>query len=117
MNSESEVKDLKNSEVLAEAVFKTAEQLGLSQADLLTIIVKDGRSISDCIDPNSKSGELALLLIRCYQNLYVLVGGEASSIRHWMHTRNHHTSGIPAEQIKTTQGLVNVLRYLDAMRH
>jgi hypothetical protein len=37
-------------------------------------------------------------------------------MRHWMHTENLHTGGIPEEQIKNVQGLTTVLEYLDAMR-
>jgi hypothetical protein len=37
-------------------------------------------------------------------------------MRHWMHTPNLHTGGIPAEQVKTVSGLAAVLEYLDGMR-
>jgi hypothetical protein len=33
-----------------------------------------------------------------------------------MHTENRDTGGIPAEQVRTVQGLTRVLEYLDAMR-
>lgn len=103
--------------VLAEALVSAGRQLGLSQADLGEVIGKDRTAISrGRIDPTSKAGELALLLIRCYRALYVLVGGDPGHMRHWMHTENLHTGGIPAEQVKGVQGLVTVLEYLDAMR-
>jgi hypothetical protein len=88
----------------------------LSQADLGCVIGKDRTSVTRGVDPNSKPGELALILIRCYRDLYALVGGQADDIRHWMHTDNLHTGGVPAEQVKTVQGLVRVLQYLDAIR-
>jgi hypothetical protein len=37
-------------------------------------------------------------------------------MQHWMKTENLHTGGIPAEQVKTVQGLTTVLEYLDALR-
>jgi hypothetical protein len=37
-------------------------------------------------------------------------------MRHWMHTPNQHTGGVPAEQIKSVAGLAGVLEYLDGMR-
>ena len=49
------------------------------------------------IDPSSKSGELALLLIRAYRALFVLVGGDTVQMRHWLHTHNHHLEGTPAQ--------------------
>jgi hypothetical protein len=33
-----------------------------------------------------------------------------------MRTDNLHTGGVPAEQVKTLQGLSRVLQYLDAIR-
>jgi len=37
-------------------------------------------------------------------------------MKHWMRTENLHTGGVPAEQVRTVQGLVGVLEYLDAIR-
>lgn len=37
-------------------------------------------------------------------------------MRHWMHTDNHHTGGVPAEQLGSIEGLVHVCDYLDAIR-
>lgn len=103
--------------VLAEALANAGRQLGMSQSDLGEIIGRDRTVVSrGRIDPGSKAGELALLFIRCYRALYVLAGGDAGQMRHWMHTENLHTGGTPAEQVKSVQGLVSVLEYLDAMR-
>ena len=104
-------------EVLGKALRRAGDALGLSQKDLGTIIGKDRSAISrGRIDAASKSGELALLVVRCYRALYVLVGGEPEQMRHWMHTENRHTGGVPAEQVKTVQGLTRVVEYLDAVR-
>lgn len=104
-------------EVLAKALRAAAADLGLTQHDLGTVIGKDRSAISrGRIDPASKAGELALLLVRCYRALHVLVGGDPEQMRHWMHTVNRHIGGVPAEQIRTVQGLTRVLGYLDAMR-
>ena len=103
--------------ILAEAFTNAGKQLGMTQAELGQIIGKDRTAVSrGRIDPANKDGELALLFIRCYRALYVLVGGNPGQMRHWMHTENLHTGGIPAEQVKTIQGLTYVLEYLDAIR-
>lgn len=105
------------SSVLAEAFANAGKHLGLTQTDLGGIIGKDRTAISrGRIDPDSKDGELALLFIRCYRALYVLVGGDIQQMQHWMKTENRHTGGVPATQIKRVQGLVSVLEYLDAIR-
>ncbi len=103
-------------EVLASAFLNAGKALGLTQVELGRVIGKDRTSIARGLDEYSKAGELALLLIRCYRSLYVLVGGQAQDMKHWMHTYNHHTGGVPAEQVQTVPGLIRVLEYLDAMR-
>lgn len=102
--------------VLTKALLNAGRALGLSQTDLGEIIGKDRSSIARGIEPASKSGELALLLIRCYRSLFVLVGGQAQDMRHWMHTGNRDIGTVPAEALKTVQGLARVVEYLDAMR-
>ena len=104
-------------EVLAEALLNAGKALGMTQADLGQVIGKDRSALSrGRIAPESKSGELALLLIRVYRALYVLVGGKPAQMQHWMRTENLHTGGLPSDQIKSVQGLTRVLEYLDAMR-
>jgi hypothetical protein len=102
--------------VLSKAVLNAGRALGLSQGQIGETIGRDRTSISRSLDPNSKPGELALLLIRVYRGLYPLVGGEPETMRHWMHKENRDTGGVPAEQIRQVQGLIRVVEYLDAMR-
>jgi len=103
--------------LLAKALGNAGKDLGLTQAVLGAVVGKDRTAISrGAIDPDSKAGELALLLIRAYRALYVLVGGDPAQMKHWMHTANHHTGGVPAEQVRSVQGLLTVVEYLDAMR-
>lgn len=103
-------------ELLAKAVRNAGKALGLSLAETGQVIGKDRTSIGRGLDPASKSGELALLLIRCYRSLHVLTGGREPDIRHWMQIENAGTGGVPAEQVKSIAGLVRVVEYLDAMR-
>ena len=102
--------------ILSSALNKAAKALKISKTDIGKVIGKDRTSLNRGLDPDSKSGELALMFIRCYRGLFVLVGGENTDMQHWMHTENKHLGGIPAEQIKTVSGLNRVLEYIDAMR-
>lgn len=104
------------SAVLTKALVNAGKALGLTQSSLGEIVGKDRSSFARGLDPASKSGELALLLIRCYRSLFVLVGGETQAMRHWMRTENLGTGGIPSEQVRSVQGLIRVVEYLDAMR-
>ena len=104
-------------QVLGKAVLRAAERLGISRDELGRVIGRDRSSISRSgVAPESKSGELALLLIRCYRSLAVMVDDDPAQIRHWMATKNRHTGGIPRRQIQTVPGLVAVTGYLDAIR-
>ena len=103
--------------VLAAALVSAGKELGLTQAEIGAVIGRERTALSrGNVDPASKSGELALLLIRAYRALFALVGGDTAFMRHWMHTENLHTGGVPAEQIRSVQGLTRVVEYLDAMR-
>lgn len=105
------------SAVLSQALISAGKELGLTQVALAGVIGRDRTAIARAgIDPASKAGELALLLIRAYRSLFVLVGGDAGLMRHWMHTENSHTGGVPAEQVRSVQGLLRVVEYLDAIR-
>lgn len=102
---------------LTKAYLRAGKSLGLTQEDLGVVIGRDRTLFRrGGVDPATKSGELALLLIRVYRSLYALVGGREEDLKHWMHTVNWHTGGIPAEQVKSVAGLVNVVEYLDAIR-
>jgi hypothetical protein len=90
--------------------------LGLSQEALGDIVGPDRSSIARGLDPDSKAGELALLLIRCHRSLYSLVGGRQPDMRHWMQIANRDIGGIPAAQVRSVAGLVRVVECLDAMR-
>ena len=35
-------------------------------------------------------------------------------MRHWFQTENLHTGGVPSEQVRSVQGLMQVVEYLDA---
>ena len=103
--------------VLGTASLRAAERMGLSRRELAAVLGRDRSSISRSgIDPDSKAGELAKLLIRCYRSLAVMVDDNQSQIRHWLATDNRHTGGVPREQLQSVAGIVTVCDYLDAIR-
>ena len=107
--------------VLGKAVLRAARELGLSQARLAEVLGVSGASVSRlargrAIAPDSKEGELALLLVRVYRSLSALLGGDADAMRAWLHAENLHLGGVPAERLRTAVGLVDVAGYLDALR-
>jgi len=104
-------------ETLTKAFLKVGKELGITQDELGQIVGRDRTSIKrNGIDPGSKVGELALYLIRIYRGLFALVGGKKEDLRHWMHTENRHIGGVPADRVKSVDGLIHVVEYLDAIR-
>ena len=107
--------------VLAKAALSAAARLGLRNKQLSEIIGTSEASISRLrsgrgLDPERKEGELALLFLRLYRSLDALVGGDDTKARAWLHAQNDHVGGIPADRIRTVEGLIDVVQYLDAMR-
>ena len=107
--------------VLAAAVLAAAGRLGLRNRHLAAVIGSSEASVSRLqhgrgLDPESKEGELALMFLRLYRSLDALVGGDDDKARRWLRAENDHLRGIPAERIRTVEGLVDVVQYLAAMR-
>ncbi len=103
--------------MLAETTLNAARGLGVTQSELQKIVGKHPSNIRrHGIDPESKSGELALLLVRLYRSLFALLGGDTGAMRHWMRTANRDTGGVPTEQVRTVQGLAEAVAYLDALQ-
>lgn len=108
--------------VLAKATVRAAEGLGLSGKALSEVIGMSEPTVSRVrkgdtgIDPGSKHGELALLLVRAFRSLDALVGGEEAKRKLWMGTSHRELGGVPAELIKKIDGLLRVVSYLDVMR-
>lgn len=109
-------------EVLRKSLLRATEYLHISRKELCTILGMSEASASRLaegqrlIDPTSKEGELALLLIRLYRNLDTLFGGNSEQYQQWLRHENFHLQGIPIYLVQTIPGLVEVTSYLDAMR-
>lgn len=107
--------------VLAKALLDTADQLGLKQSQIASVIGVHRTAISRLksnpkLDPATKQGEIALLLIHIYRTVYALTGGDSEWIKYFMNSYNEATRGIPVEQIQSICGLVTVLDYVDSIR-
>ena len=108
--------------VLAEAVLKTANLLGLSNTQLAAVMGLDIMSMnqiefSAVLEPTSAHGEAGLLLIRLYQNLSSLTGGDSEWIDYFMNAFNTATDGVPIQQIQTREGLEKVLTVVEALNN
>ena len=103
--------------VLGEAVINAVAKLGLSPEEVGNVIGRNRTTIvRNGVDPTTKNGQIALLLIRLYRGLYVLVGGQDDEMQHWMNSKIRTLHGVPAKMIHDISGLVRVVEYIDAIR-
>lgn len=108
--------------VLAKATTRASQFLGMNGVMLAKTLGLSEPTVSRIlkaekpIDPSSKEGELALLLVRVYRSLDALVGTDDGKRQLWMTGFNKALGGIPLQVIQRVDGLVATLSYLDAMR-
>lgn len=121
MNTSLNIKHEKE-RVLTKAILNLANFYNLTGKDLSDIIgisessatrLNQGKKF---ISPNSKEGEMALLLLRVYRGLNSLIGNNHDKAKIWLNSFNTYFNKKPIEQLKTVTGLVDVVNYLDAMR-
>lgn len=107
--------------VLTQATLRAAEHLDFSDAELARIIGASPSSVSrmgagiKMIDPQSKEGELALLLVRLYRSLDALVGYDSRRRAEWLGSYNHAFHAVPRQFVQSIQGLVTAVNYLDGL--
>src|SRR5688500_4718892 len=107
--------------VLTKALLSAAARLDVRNRQLAQVIGTSEASVSRlsttrALDPESKQGELSLLFLRLFRSLDALMGGDEAKARAWFKAENAHVGGVPAERIRTVEGLVDDVQYLDAMR-
>jgi uncharacterized protein (DUF2384 family) len=108
--------------VLTKAALRAAEQLGMPNKSLATVIgvseatVSRMRSGGYTLQRGQKPFELAILFVRLYRSLDAIVGGDDDAARAWLKNPNTALDGEPLTLIQTVPGLMNAIQYLDARR-
>jgi uncharacterized protein (DUF2384 family) len=108
--------------VLGKAVVRAARLMGLTQRDVAAALGLSEATTSRLFAgkyalsaERAKEWELALLLVRLFRSLDALWGHEASA-RLWLASPNVALGGRPVDLLRTVEGLVRVVAYLDAAR-
>jgi hypothetical protein len=68
------------------------------------------------LDDQKKEWELGALFVRLFRSLDAVIGSNDSAARAWLNGHNSGLTGRPIELIRSTEGLVRVVQYLDAAR-
>jgi hypothetical protein len=107
--------------VLTKATIRAADRLGMSQRTLGNVLGLSESVISrmrngDYVLDRGKPFELAVLFVRLYRSLDAIVSGDDKTASVWLRNDNLALKARPVDLIQKVQGLVDVIRYLDARR-
>ena len=110
------------SRILTGAVLRASALMQITQSSLAQILGLSASSISRMangsyiLDEQKKEWELGALFVRLFRSLDALIGSNDTAARAWLNGQNSGLIGRPIELIKSTEGLVRVVQYLDAAR-
>jgi hypothetical protein len=103
-------------------VVRTAAALKISQSVLADVLGISAPSASRLVAgtyqldaSRHKEWEMALLFVRLFRSLDAIVGS-AEKAHVWLTSENLALNARPVDLIRTAQGLVNVVAYLDLYR-
>jgi transcriptional regulator with XRE-family HTH domain len=107
---------------LTGAVLRASALLEITQASLAQILGLSPSTVSRMangsytLDDQKKEWELGALFVRLFRSLDAVIGSNDSAARGWLNGDNSGLAGRPIELIRSTEGLVRVVQYLDAAR-
>lgn len=108
--------------VLTGAVMRASSLLEITQSNLAQILGLSASTVSRMangsytLDQDKKEWELGALFVRLFRSLDALIGGNDAASKEWLNGHNSALIGRPVDLIRSTEGLVRVVQYLDAAR-
>ncbi|MEY8097667.1 antitoxin Xre/MbcA/ParS toxin-binding domain-containing protein [Falsihalocynthiibacter sp. S25ZX9] len=108
--------------ILTKATTRAAARLGLSGRFLADVLGVSEAQVSRfkngeaTLAQNTKSFELAALLVRVFRSLDAIVGGDDRVACTWLKSENTALGAQPLERMTSIQGLMDVVTYLDTRR-
>ena len=108
--------------VLTGAVMRASALLEITQSSLAHILGLSPSTVSRMangtylLDADKKEWELGALFVRLFRSLDALIGANDAAARSWLNGQNRGLAGRPLDLIRSTEGLVRVVQYLDSAR-
>jgi hypothetical protein len=108
--------------ILTGAVLRASALLAITQSSLAQILGLSPSTVSRmangsyALDDQKKEWELGALFVRLFRSLDAVIGSNDSAARAWLNGQNSGLIGRPIELIRSTEGLVRVVQYLDSAR-
>jgi len=107
---------------ITNVMLRAAEKLRVKNKALARILGVSESTVSRIragdhpLEPTQKAFEFAVLLVRLYRSLNVMVGGDDTVAAAWLANDNTALAGKPLDLIQAVAGLGHVIHYLDARR-
>jgi hypothetical protein len=108
--------------IVSKALLNAARRLEMTNIELAQIVGISESKLSRMdrqeafVSKSGKEFDLAVLFIRLYRSLDAITGGDAVTSAAWIRNRNTAFNNIPVQRMKSLEGLVDVVHYLDSRR-
>jgi transcriptional regulator with XRE-family HTH domain len=108
--------------VLTNAVMRASALYEITQSALAQILGLSPSTVSRMangaytLDEQKKEWELGALFVRLFRSLDAVIGSNDAAARGWLNGENNGLKARPIDLIRSTEGLVRVVQYLDAAR-
>lgn len=123
MSGHNKLRSETNDEALvSKALLNAARRLEMTNIELAQVVGISESKLSRMdrreafVARSGKEFDLALLFIRIYRSLDAITGGDRVTSAAWIRNPNKAFDNVPVERMKSLEGLVDVVHYLDSRR-
>jgi hypothetical protein len=108
--------------LVSKALLNAARRLNMTNVELAQIVGISESKLSRMdrqeafVSRSGKEFDLAVLFIRLYRSLDAITGGDAVTSAAWIRNQNKAFNNVPVQRMKSLEGLVDVVHYLDSRR-
>ena len=108
--------------LMSKALLNAARRLEMTNIELAQVVGISESKLSRMdrqeafVSRSGKEFDLAVLFVRLYRSLDSITGGDRVTSAAWIRNPNKAFDTVPVERMKSLEGLVDVVHYLDSRR-
>lgn len=108
--------------LVSKALLNAARRLEMTNIELAQVVGISESKLSRMdrqeafVSRSGKEFDLAVLFVRLYRSLDAITGGDRVTSAAWIRNPNKAFDTVPVERMKSLEGLVDVVHYLDSRR-
>jgi hypothetical protein len=108
--------------IVSKALLNAARRLDMTNIELAQVVGISESKLSRMnrqealVSRSGKEFDLALLFLRLYRSLDAITGGDRVTSAAWIRNHNDAFKTAPLKRMKSLEGLVDVVHYLDSRR-